>query len=358
MGDSHRPQKGFEYWAVHAKGGGPYYDAPMVQGDDVVVEPRYVTDVITDNALRWLGARAGAATPFYLSVHYTAPHSPWERSQHPAELFDPYYDTCPFASLPDGVTPPPWVEGLNIPIRSAAARRGALSGYFAAVTAMDRNIGRLLDWLEAKGLRERTLVIFTSDNGMNMGHHGVYGKGNATWPLNLFEESVKVPFIASHPGRIPAGRVTDALVGQYDFLPTLLDYAAVPNPLAATLPGRSFADLLQGGEQTEARSVVVFDEYGPVRMIRDPRWKLICRFDGVPDELYDLAADPGETRNLAGGASTRAVETDLRERLAAWFTRYVDPQRDGTRLPVSGAGQIGRCDDKRAAFMPYLPSNQ
>jgi len=353
MGDSHHPQKGFEYWAVHAKGGGPYYGAPMVRGDGVVEEPRYITDVFTDNALDWIDARGGDAAPFYLSVHYTAPHSPWERDQHPAKLYDRYFNDCPFASLPNGLAPPAWVRTLNIPIRSEAARRETLSGYFAAVTAMDRNIGCLLNRLEANGLRERTLVVFAGDNGMNMGHHGVYGKGNATFPLNLFEESVKVPFIASHPGRIPEGRVSEELVGQYDFLPTLLEYAGVPNPLASTLPGRSFAGLLCGAGRAEERPVVVYDEYGPVRMIRDRRWKLIRRFDGVADELYDLEADPGETRNLAGSAACRAVEAGLRARLAAWFERYADPRRDGARLPVTGMGQTGRCEEGARAFAPH-----
>ncbi len=73
---------------------------------------------------------------------------------------------------------------------------------FATVTwqtEMDRNIGRVLDWLEEKGLREDTLIVFTADNGMNMGHHGIYGKGNGTFPQNMYDSSVKVPTLISWP---------------------------------------------------------------------------------------------------------------------------------------------------------------
>lgn len=85
------------------------------------------------------------------------------------------------------------------PVYGTPLRRVNLTGYFAAITAMDANIGRLLDRLEEKGLAENTIVIFNADNGMNMGHHGIWGKGNGTFPQNMFDTSVKVPFIFSYP---------------------------------------------------------------------------------------------------------------------------------------------------------------
>lgn len=343
MGDSHHPQKSLSFWSVHATGGGPYYNAPMIRDGQLYHEPRYVTDAITDNALAWLRERKADPQPFYLSVHYTAPHSPWTRENHPAAIYDRYHNDCPFHSLPDGVTPPDWARHVAIPVRNAAERRAILSGYYAAVTAMDANIGRILDQLEADGLRENTLVVFTSDNGMNMGHHGVYGKGNATYPLNMFEESVRVPFIASHPGRIPQAAVNADLVSQYDFLPTILDYAGAPPPNDPALPGKSFASALLGKSAQDRGPVVVVDEYGPVRMIRDREWKYVHRFGLGPNELYHLSEDPAESHNLSGDPARRAVEDDMRRRLAEWFTRYADPDRDGGRLPVSGKGQIGLC---------------
>ena len=93
-----------------------------------------------------------------------------------------YFENCPFASVPDEALP----VGFYARPVDAEARRRNLAGYFAAIEGMDRNVGRLLDWLDEQHLRDNTLVVFMSDNGMNMGHHGLYGKGNATWPQNMF----------------------------------------------------------------------------------------------------------------------------------------------------------------------------
>ena len=156
----------------------------------------YVSDLITDNALDFLEAQKDTDQPFCLNVHYTAPHAPWGREHHPPELFEDYYQNCPFESTPDEPMHPQQLSktGSSGSLGfTEEERRETLSGYFAAMTAMDANVGRLLDWLEANGLRENTLIAFTSDNGMNMGHHGIYGKGNGTYPPNMFDTSVKVP---------------------------------------------------------------------------------------------------------------------------------------------------------------------
>jgi arylsulfatase A-like enzyme len=342
LGDSHHAQKGFTFWEAHATGGGPYYGASMIRDGEIVQEPRYVTDVITDNALRFLETRMAEPQPFCLNVHYTAPHSPWDRKNHPAELYDAYHRDCPFGSTPD-LPPHPW-QINSAPLGADPARRRAeLSGYYAAITAMDANIGRILDALERGGRRNDTLVLFTSDNGMNMGHHGLYGKGNATFPMNMYDTSVKVPMLASMPGLTPQGCVNDELLSHYDLMPTLLDLAGLPTPNAASLPGRSFAGLLRGEVSAGCGFVVVLDEYGPVRMIRDRHSKYVHRYPYGPHEFYDLDADPGEMRNLiADPAHARRIET-LKAELETWFHRHTDPARDGVREPVTGKGQLGPC---------------
>jgi arylsulfatase A-like enzyme len=340
MGDSHHPQKGFSYWRVHATGGGPYYDAPMIRGDEVYRQEGYVTDVITDNALRFLDAQASEEAPFYLSVHYTAPHSPWNRDNHPKALYDEYRANCPFDSLPR--EPMHSWQINSAPFgRDEETRRDILAGYFTAVTAMDANLGRLLDWLEAQGLRENTLIFFTSDNGMNMGHHGIYGKGNGTFPQNMYDTSVKVPALLSRPGHVPQGVVETGLYSHYDFYPTLLDYLDLDCPDVEQLPGQSFAPLLYGEPCPERQSVVVYDEYGPVRMIRTADKKYVHRYPYGPHEFYDLASDPEETQNLVDSPARRTQMQELKARLDAWFVRYVDPARDGVREPVTGKGQLG-----------------
>ena len=340
LGDAHHPQKGFTFWDVHAKGGGPYYGAPMVRDGQVYEEPRYVTHAITDNALRFLDEQIGEDAPFYLSVHYTAPHSPWGREHHPDEVYDGYFDHCPFESIPE-VPIHPW-QIATAPVGSDRdKRREILSGYYAAVTAMDANVGRILDRLEQEGLRENTLVFFTGDNGMNMGHHGIYGKGNGTFPLNMYDTSVKVPAIFSRPGHVPEGVVESGLYSHYDFMPTLLAYLGIDHPGAEALPGQSFAPLLKGTKIPGRENVVVYDEYGPVRMIRSNECKYVHRYPYGPHEFYDLVNDPDETHNLLDNPEWASQIRELKATLEGWFARYVDPLVDGTHEAVSGKGQLG-----------------
>ena len=342
LGDSIHPQKGLSFWEIHARGGGPYYDAPMVRDGQEYDAPGYVTDVITDNALRFLGHQEKSASPFYLSVHYTAPHSPWDRDNHPDDLYDDYHDHCPFDSVP-ALPMHPWQVNSAPHGDSPQRRRELLAGYFAATTAMDANVGRLLDRLEEMGVRENTLILFTSDNGMNMGHHGIYGKGNGTFPQNMYDTSVKVPGLISRPGHVPQGVVAEEMVSHYDWMPTLLEYLGLENPEAEALPGQSFAHLLRGEAGQGRQAVVIYDEYGPVRMIRTRAWKYVHRYPYGPHELYDLAHDPDEERNLYAHPEHQDQVRQLKGQLEAWFVRYVDPRLDGTKEPVTGKGQLGLC---------------
>jgi len=351
LGASDVPQKGFTYWNVHARGGGSYYGAPLVRDGRVYNEPRYVTDAITDNALAFLDQRQGDARPFYLSVHYTAPHSPWGREHHPHDIFDDYHEHCAFRSVPKPRAHP-WSRTSLFP-EGEAERRLVLSGYFTAVTAMDRQVGRLLDRIEQLGLRDDTLVVFTSDNGMNMGHHGIYGKGNGTFPLNMYDTSVKVPMLISRPGSVPAGATCDTLLSHYDIMPTLLDYAGIGPAAEGNLPGHSFAPLLEGKHADGHSHVVVYDEYGPARMVRNHEWKYVHRYPYGPHELYDLAGDPGEEENRIADTGQRATVEALRAALDAWFSRHSDPARDGRYLPVTGAGQFGAVGTKHNSLSVF-----
>ncbi|MFW6158456.1 MAG: sulfatase-like hydrolase/transferase [Planctomycetota bacterium] len=334
LGDSLAPQHGFDHWFVHQTGGGPYNDAPMVRDGQPINAPGYVTDVITGDALEFLDANQDG--PFYLGVHYTAPHSPW--TGHPQEIVDSY-DDCPFKSCPQEPAHP-WAASL----RHCLGDREKLKGYFAAVTAMDANVGQMLDKLDELGLGDDTLVVFTSDNGFSCGHHGFWGKGNGTFPLNMYENSVKVPCIVRHPGRVPAGRATDAMMSQYDFMPTLLEHLGLRAVEDESLPGVSFAGVWAGEAEEPREDVVVYDEYGPVRMIRTHEWKYVHRFPYGPHELYDLANDPGERTNLFGREGQAEVLAELRRRLHGWFAEYVTPMLDGSRFPVTGGGHRHKID--------------
>lgn len=335
LGNSLVAQHGFSHWLCHQLGHGRYNDAPMVRNGRAVVEPGYVTDVITEDALAFIERNRDA--PFYLSVNYTAPHSPW--TGHPRDITESYED-CAFKSCPQEPLHP-WF-GPKTP--SCLGNREMLKGYFAATTAMDHGIGRLLAKLDRENLTQNTLVIFSSDNGFSCGHHGFWGKGNGTFPVNMYENSVKVPMIMSHPGHIRAGAATDAMTSQYDFMPTLLGYLGLPFPDDGTFPGRSLEPVLANRTDESQDNLVVYDEYGPVRMIRDPEWKYVQRYPFGRDELYDMVNDPGERKNLIDDSSRQSLVRDFRSRLTAWFGRYVRYEMDGSRFPVSGGGQLTRID--------------
>lgn len=343
LGNSHRPHRGFSFWEAFATGGGSYQAPLMIRDGAPAQQPGYLTDIITENALRFLTARE-EGTPWYLSVHYTAPHAPWEEAEHKPEDFARYHPGCDFASLPVEPMHPGFYNPAHYP-QDAEARRRKLAGYFAAVTAMDRGIGRIL-----RALRGDTVILFTSDNGMNMGHHGIYGKGNGTFPQNLFETSVRVPGILAWPGHVPPGELK-GLYSHYDVMPTLLGLAGVACP--AGLPGRDLGAVLRAEAPEEDGYVVVFDEYGPNRMIREGQWKLVERYWLGERELYNLAEDPGERRNLAGCAAHAAVVARLQARMAAWFARHGTAARDGAGLKVVGGGQIDLLEADGPVFVDH-----
>lgn len=351
LGDSVKPQKGFTHWFVHQTGGSAYYNAPMIRDGQLYHEPAYVTDVITDDALRFLDLQVEAenGSPFYLSVHYTAPHSPWLNGNHPQSFLDLYAD-CPGASCPLDTPRHPWL------IKTAPGEDNPLAnlrGYYASITAMDVNIGRILDKLEEQGLTDNTLIVFMGDNGFNFGHHGVFGKGNGTFPQNMYDTSVKVPAIFSQPGRIPQGVVSNAMASGYDFMPTLLEYAGVQAPDAEGLPGRSFLPQLLGNAAGERDDVVIFDEYGPVRMIRSKEWKYVHRYPYGPHELYHMADDPDEAVNLIDAPEHHETVGLMKSHLEQWFVQYVDPAVDGVREPVSGYGQCAEAGIRGKGKIAY-----
>jgi arylsulfatase A-like enzyme len=351
LGNGRERQLGFKHWYIYHSAQVDYYHSPMIRTDDsgskVSTQPEYITDLITEDALGFINTHKHGSAPFYASVHYTAPHKPWIGC-HPQEYLDMYQD-CRFDSVPNEPKHPwqinthPWPEGEE--------RRQTLQGYFAAVSAMDAGIGRILDAAAGIG---NTLIFFMSDNGMCMGHHGVFGKGNGTFPMNLYDTSVKVPAIAYQPGVIPSGAVCGDLLSQYDFLPTILDWASIPHPCDNTLPGKSFANVLNGVPRENPQLSAVHcqlstvhcqlstAEYGPVRMIRNSEWKYIHRYPYGPHELYRIDTDPGERDNLYGGAAYADVVQELKQKLDVWFQKYVNPEIDAVREPITGWGQTAR----------------
>lgn len=256
--------------------------------------------------------------PFLLYVAFTAPHDPRTPPADFARLYDP--DRIP---LPKNFRPQHPFDNGEMEVRDEKLLphprtkeevRKEIAAYYAMITHMDHQIGRILTALEAGGKRSNTIIVFAGDNGLALGSHGLLGK------QNLYDHSLRVPLVFSGAS-IPRGRHSDALCYLYDVFPTLCDLAGLGVP--PVVEGRSLAPLLRSA--TAPRRAEIFAAYGEVqRMVRDERWKLIYYPQSDRAQLFDIKNDPGETRDLASGGH-RGKISELRARLRALQEYYDDP---------------------------------
>lgn len=348
LGDSQHPQQGFSHWYCHQRGGGAYFNAPMVRDGRLISQEGYVTDAITQDACDFVWENSGGGKPFYAHIGYTAPHTPWLNSHPPAYtgLFnDSCFDSCPILPRhPD-----------QIPYRQFAdSRNDMLQGYFAGVAAMDAGIGMILKTLSDLDILDNTIVVFTSDNGFNCGHHGIWGKGNGTFPFNMYESSVRVPFIVRADSLVPPGSSSDRVISACDWFATVADLAGITMP--AEHPGHSFVDVLTGRNDRANEEACVYDEYGATRMLIKGCHKYVKRWPDGPNLLFDLAADPGEEHNIIADAQ-HALLTMLDERLESWFSLHTQPAADSRFANVRGFGQDkpnGPCGFPAGSFKQTL----
>jgi len=311
MGASERPHGGFDFWFAMPRGGSRYQDPEMYWQGEKKVFPGYATDVITDKALEFI--EESKDQPFFAFVSYNAPHTPY--SGTPEKYLEMYRD-CPFEAFPGEPLNEPVAHNLS---KANVGNRESKIHYYAMLTAIDDNVGRIADKLDELGLAEETLVVFLSDHGFMLEHHGLWGKGNTSWPYNMYDESMRVPAFYRQPGSIAAGTTSDVHTSFYDFAPTMLDYLGLPGLVhAKPLPGRSYAAALRG-ETIDDWDDTVYGEYQYCRMIRETDWKLIRRTEGFPSELYDLTNDPGERENLYDDPAHAAEQQRLGEKMDAWF---------------------------------------
>jgi arylsulfatase A-like enzyme len=309
MGHDDQAQAGFSYWATVPGGGGPYKDPEFVHNGVRKHTGKFKTDAVGDFAIDFLNQQKNG-NPFYLLVPFYAPHTPYN---YQPDEYRKLYANSKFSCFPDTPAHPWQNKGLS----TLHGKRESKHAYSALITGADHNVGRILTRLEQLKLREDTLVIFTADQGWNAGHHGVWGKGNGTVPFNMYEESLRVPLIWNHPGRIAPGKLMDPLVSSYDYFPTILEYLGVEAPADPKRVGRSYADFLRG-RSPEWRSRLFF-EYAYVRGIRTGNLKYIERAEGYPTEMFDLEADPGETRSVADNPNYRKQRDAFHTELTKFF---------------------------------------
>jgi arylsulfatase A-like enzyme len=283
------------------------------------VGDKHSSELLADTAIRFLHGHRGDR-PFALYVAFTAPHDPRVAPPEYRSRYDPSRMTLPANFLPqhpfDNGEMTVRDEKLAPWPRTPEIVREHLADYYAAITYLDAQIGRVLDALRETGQADKTLIIFASDHGLAIGSHGLFGK------QNLYEHSMRAPLVFAGPG-VPRGKRSDAMCYLLDIFPTLCDLAGVAVP--DSVEGRSLAPVL-AGNAAKGRETI-FTAYAAVqRAVRDERWKLIVYPRAHKTQLFDLAADPEERHDLAGEPAHAAEVTRLAALLAAEQRRADDPQ--------------------------------
>jgi arylsulfatase A-like enzyme len=329
LGNAETPQPGFEFWFSQGRGypvlhGGPHHYS--FQGEQFTWTGRK-TRIITDYGIRFLRER-DAERPFCLFVNHTSTHSSW--NDHPERLVSGYRN-CSFEGVLGDAMYPFGKQNLESTEETRNEPREALAQYYASVTQIDESIGRMMDELEAQGLMEDTLIVYVSDHGLNCGQHGIWGKGNGTLPLNMVEESIRVPLIFHHPDFFyPQERAE--FVDHTDLFQTLLAFAGAEAPdSGAPFPGRSLLPLLENRPYEPWRTVQ-FGEYGNLRMVKTQQYKLVRRYPDGPNELFDLERDPRETTSYFEDPNYRGIVAELTEQIEDFFGRYQDSEKSGLRV--------------------------
>ena len=327
IGNEDTPAPGFDSWFSVGSAYPLYHEGTREFCNQGRMETfsGYTDDIIAEQAASFLSAPD--RRPFFLLAGLYAAHSPWRG--HPERLASAYRSAT-FSDIPAQETSPSHEQGAESLSVDRQHQREAQAQYYAAVSHIDENVGRMLQAIEDAGKLNNTLVIYTSDHGLNCGHHGIWGKGNATLPLNMLEESIRVPLLLSWPGVLAARTRKNEMVDHLDLFQTLAEAGDAKLPTNTDYAGKSLVPLLL--EQKEGRSWrdVQFGEYGTVRMARSRRFKLIRRHPNGPHELFDLDADPRENRNLIDSPQHLAVTTELSQLLASHFHRFSTPGKSGT----------------------------
>jgi len=285
-------RSGYEEFFGPMSGGVDYFahtsntgDHDLWEGEAEVRRQGYLTDLITERAVAWIDRVGQDEAPLFLSLHYTAPHWPWETRD------DAHLSSDVRANLFH-------LHGGNI------------HTYQRMIHHMDEGIGQVLNALERVGRLDDTLVVFTSDNGGE--------RFSDNWPLvggkmDLTEGGIRVPWVAQWPARMPAGRVSDQHCLTMDWSATMLAAAGVAPHLDYPLDGVSLLPVLEGGPSFSRPLYWRMNHRGQ-RALRDGRWKYL-RVDGI-DYLFDVEADERERANQAGRDPDRLAR--MRAQWESW----------------------------------------
>ncbi len=302
------------FWPYRGRGrfGGEYRYVPHLEFGK---PGEYLTDRLTDEALRVIDHAAAIRKPFFLYLAHHAPHTPIEADAAAVQHFRE---------------------------RKRPQFRHQHPGYAAMVRSLDDNVGRVLDQLEERQLDRETIVIFTSDNGGYIGTANDAGQPipvTDNWPLRsgkgtCYEGGLRVPLLVRWPGVTKPGTICPEPVVLTDLYPTLLAAAGRPPAPGRPVDGRDLTSLLDRRASTLNRPALMFHyphyyfapQSTPVGSIRAGDWKLLEFFEDGRTELYNLRDDPQESRDLGRAESDRVAA--LRQQLAQWRTEV------GAQMPV------------------------
>lgn len=332
----HPTRLGFDvFQGITGGGASPMNPTMEIDGKTAQV-PGYFEDIIADHAVRFIESNKGGDRPWAVCFHTRAPHLAYKPV--PPEDAAHYKDLDP--TIPD------------LPALDKDEVKASTRDYYASISSVDRNLGRLLETLEKTGQAKNTLVIFASDHGYNEGRHYVKTKGNGTWIAggvngpkrpNMWDTSVRIPLLVRWPGVTKPGTVIEQPISNVDMFRTILGALDVDVPANAKALGHDLSPLLRG-RKVDAPDVVYgqYDLHNSglayMRMIRTPRYKLVRHFHANSmDELYDLKSDPDEERNLMNRTARRGkqkakagediseVHAQLEAQLLEWMKSINDP---------------------------------
>jgi arylsulfatase A-like enzyme len=281
------------------------------------------SELFAETANRFLREhhRSNDDRPFFAYTAFMAPHDPRTAPGEYHSLYDPQEIELPENFQEEHPFDNGHLYGRDETLathpRDPDEIRRHIADYYAMVTHLDAQIGRILDTLSRTGQRENTIVVFTADHGLAVGQHGLLGK------QNVYNHSVHVPLVFSGPG-IPADTRRDAFSYHHDLYPTLADLAGLEPP--ETLDGESLFRTITEGASGPRESV--FSAYSDTqRAVRTDRYKLIENYvdDGRHTQLFDIENDPAETENLAGADDHENQLEQLRSELADWRSTVDDP---------------------------------
>ncbi|GAB3677499.1 sulfatase [Salinisphaera aquimarina] len=346
IGQPWKPQLGYDYWVTFEHGHTlDFWDKNIIDNDrQYRVTGQHVDDFLGKKAAAYLRDHANTDKPFFMELSFSGPYMNPPTNMGPARnKFYSYYEKQPLTSFPREAISQNYIDQildsagdeklsfldriLRVVLSKMAGSQQTIANMASQNTHVDANVGRVLDALGESGLQDHTIVIYTSDQGVYYGQHGLWTHTILSEPSTLHETALHVPLIVRKPGAAK-GKVVDALIGQYDIPVTILALAGIQQDLPAS-PGKSFEDMLDNGHGGALHDAI-FYEQTETRGIRTDRFAYWKRMDAEfgDDRLYDMNRDPDQTQDLAKEADYQDVVSDLSQRMDAFYKEYSNPAYD------------------------------